>query len=203
MIIIIIIVIRIIIVISARGEGIAFGSVCFASGLYWRSLARGKASWRSEPILGPSRLVWSSTIRCGRTRTRHTMPLQAQAGDPHGTGSQAHRPQEKTLCWRDPRKATTGFRRPPDIRRPEDNSQQLSTTLSKTRRQPLYLWPTHASLIPCSHSLIGQRGNALCPYLEPSQNEMLVPIFGAKPERNACAHIWSEARVQCLCQYLG
>ena len=159
------------------------------SGLYWRPPARGKASWRSEPILGPFRLVRSSTIRCGRTRTRHTMPLQAQAGDPRGTGSQAHRPQEKTLCWRDPRKATTGFRRPPDVRRPEDNSPP------KTRRQPLY---SLNSLTFCPHALLLShartpslgRENALCPYLEPSQNETLVPIFGAKPERNACAHIW-------------
>ena len=135
------------------------------SGLYWRPPAQGKASWRSEPILGPLRLVRSLTIWCGKTRTRHTMPLQAQAGDPRGTGSQAHRPQEKTLCWWDPRKVTTDFIRPPDVRRPEANSQ-LALSL---------VWPTRASLIPLPHW---------------AERERSRPIFGAKPERNACAHIW-------------
>ena len=163
------------------------------SGLYWRPPARGKASWGSESILGPLRLVRSSTIRCGRTRTRHTMLLQAQAGNPRGTGSQAHRPQEKTLCWRDPRKATTGFRRPPDVRRPKTR-RQFSTTLSFG---PCALLLSHA------HTPSLGKENALCPYLEPSQSATLVPIFGAKPERNACAHIWGEARAQRLCPYLG
>ena len=67
-------------------------------------------------------------------------------------------------------------------RRPEDNSQL--STLSFGPRVPL--------LSPARTPSLG-RENALCPYLEPSQNKTLVPIFGAKPERNACAHIWGEA----------
>ena len=106
------------------------------------------------------------------------MPLHAQAGDPRGTGSQATRedallagPQEGD----DWLQKTTRRQLPSEdqkttlLQRPEDNSQ-LS-----------HVWPTRASLILRLHSLIGQR-------------ERSMPIFGAKPERNACAHIWGEAR---------
>ena len=61
----------------------------------------------------------------------------------------------------------------------------------------------HAPLLSHARTPSFGRENALRPYLEPSQNEMLVPIFGAKPERNACAHIWSQARTKRLCPYLG
>uniref|UniRef100_A0A8C4WYP9 Growth differentiation factor 3 n=1 Tax=Eptatretus burgeri TaxID=7764 RepID=A0A8C4WYP9_EPTBU len=50
--------------------------------------------------------------------------------------------------------------------------KQLSTTTS-------HLAHTHF-LSPARTPSLG-RENALCPYLEPSQNESLVPIFGAKP----------------------
>ena len=168
------------------------------SGLYWRPPARGKASWRSEPILGPLCLVRSSTIRCGRTRTRHAMPLQAQAGDPCGTGSQAHRPQEKMLCWWDPRKATTGFRKPPEVRRQNTRRQFLRQQLSlnnnylahaRVSYPPLAL-PHWAERTLYAHIWSQARTKRLCPYLGLSQSATLVPIFGAKSERNACAHIW-------------
>ena len=72
----------------------------------------------------------------------------------------------------------------------EKTTTQLSFEHQKTTTQLSHVWHTRASLIPRSHSLIGQR-------------ERSMPIFGAKPERNACTHIWGKARAQRLCPYLG
>ena len=140
----------------------------------------------------------SSTIQCGRTRTCHTTPLQAQAGDPRGTGTQATR-EDALLAG--PLEGDDWLQK--TTRRPKTEDQK--TIPLKTRRQPLNS-PSrlaHTLLLSHAHTLIGKRGNALYPYFEPSQNEMLVPIFGAKPERNTCAHIWGEVRAQRLCPYLG
>ena len=75
---------------------------------------------------------------------------------------------------------TPGRRRLASEDHQTSEDQQTILNSLKTRRQlstTTLVWPTRASLIPRSHSLIGQR-------------ERSMPIFGAKPERNACAHIW-------------
>ena len=79
-------------------------------------------------------------------------------------------------------------------RRPKTR-RQLSTTLDNsllahTRvSYPTLTLPHWAERTLYAHIWSQARTKHLCPYLRLSQSEPLLPIFVAKPERNACAHI--------------
>ena len=161
------------------------------SGLYWRPPARGKASRfldlsdsevRADSWTFPPRAVFDDPVWQDSNPPHNAAPSPSRRSsrDRH-TGHKRRRsvggtPGRRRLASEDHQTS--------EVRRPEDNH----STLYSLRFSRL------------AHVCFSYHMLALPHWAE---RERSMPIFGVKPERNACAHIWGEARAQHLCPYLG